>query len=381
MSRAPVRRDAGVVEAVVATAAYRALIEQLKRRIRTSQARAARVVNSELVSLYWSIGREILERQQALGWGEDVVGRISEDLSADTGGTRGFSRRNLFYMRRFAESWPDLEKVQTLSAQIGWSHHQTLLDAFSDQPDLYAWYAAKATEQRWSVRHLRGQIDLRLHERQGAALTNFTHALEPGDAERALQATKDPYVFDFLELAEDARERHLEQALIDDVQRFLLELGSGFAFYGRQKPLLVGGQEFFLDLLFYHHVLRRFVVIDLKIGAFEPEHVSKMNLYLNAVDEQLRLGDDRESVGIILATSRNETVAKLALHRVYAPIAVSTWQAGEPPRELPPVEISDDVPADLGELSQLDDVRTRLIDRVAHRTDTSDNESSSAASA
>ncbi|MGH2950045.1 MAG: PDDEXK nuclease domain-containing protein [Solirubrobacteraceae bacterium] len=198
-------------------------------------------------------------------------------------------------------------------------------------------------------------------------MTNFPQALEPADAGRALEATKDPYVFDFLELEEDVRERQLEHALIDDIQKLLMELGTGFAFYGRQKALLVGAREFFLDLLFYHHALRRFVIVDLKIGEFQPEFVSKMNLYLNAVDEQLRLGDDRESVGIILCTSRNETVAKLALHRVYAPIAVSARRAGTPLAELPSVEVTEDVPADLDELSELDNVRTRLIDRVAQR--------------
>jgi predicted nuclease of restriction endonuclease-like (RecB) superfamily len=270
-------------------------------------------------------------------------------------------------MRRFAALWPDPEKVPSVMAQIGWTAHRILLDSFADQPVLYEWYAARSAENRWSVRHLKAQIDLRLHERQGAALTNFPHALEPVDAGQALQATKDPYIFDFLELAEDIRERHLEQALMDDIQKLLLELGTGFAFYGRQKLLLVGGREFFLDLLFFQKALRRFVIIDLKIGEFQPELVSKMNLYLNAVDEQLRLGDDRESVGIILCTSRNETVAKLALHRVYAPIAVSTWQAGMPACELPSVEVSDDVPDDLAELAELDAVRTRLIDRVAQR--------------
>jgi nuclease YhcG-like protein len=174
-------------------------------------------------------------------------------------------------------------------------------------------------------------------------------------------------VFDFLELTDDVRERELEQALIDDIQKFLLELGAGFELYGRKKPIVVGGDEFFLDLLFYHHALRRFVVIELKIGKFEPEHVAKMNFYLNAIDEQLRLGDDRESVGIILCTDRNETVAKLALHRVYAPIAVSTWRTDRPPRELPAVEITENVPADLDELAELGSVRERLIDRVARR--------------
>jgi predicted nuclease of restriction endonuclease-like (RecB) superfamily len=363
MSRRPVRQGASEVDAVVASATYRELIERLKQRIRESQARAARAVNTELVMLYWSIGREILDQQQAGGWGDDIVGRIAQDLSADTGSARGFSRRNLFYMRRFATLWPDPEKVPPVVAQIGWTAHRVLLDTCGDDPDLYAWYATKAAENRWSRRYLKGQIDLRLHERQGAALTNFPRALEPADADRALQAIKDPYVFDFLELAEGARERQLERALIDDIQNFLIELGTGFAFYGRQRSLLVGDQEFFPDLIFFHHTLRRFVVIELKVGSFQVEYVSKMNFYLNAVDEQLRVGDDQESVGIILCTERNETVAKLALHRVYAPIAVSTWQSDTRP-ELPPVEVTDEVPDDL---SELDEVRARLLDRVARR--------------
>jgi len=355
-----VPRGGGGAEAVAATAAYRELVDRLRRRIRDSQARAARVLNTELVMLYWSIGREILDQQRTSGWGDDVVGRIAVDLAADTGSPRGFSRRNLFYMRRFAALWPDPESVQPVAALIGWSHHQVLIDAFGENPDLYSWYAAKSFEHRWSRRYLKGQIDLRLHERQRAPVTNFASVLDPAEAQVALHATKDPYLFDFLELTEGSRERDLEQALIDDIQRFLLELGTGFAFYGRQRSLLLGGQEFFLDLLFYHHTLRRFVVIDLKIGAFQAEYVSKMNLYLNAVDEQLCRGDDRESVGMILCTERNETVAKLTLHRVFAPIAASTWQAGAPPAER--------APNDLSQLAQLDEMRTRLIDRVARRT-------------
>jgi predicted nuclease of restriction endonuclease-like (RecB) superfamily len=365
VSEPPARRSAADVEVVAASAGYRELIERLQRRIRESQARAARTLNTELVMLYWSIGRDILDQQRAGGWGDDIVGRIAADLRATTGSARGFSRSNVFYMRKLAAVWPELEKVQPLAGQIGWTHHQVLLDAFSERPNLYAWYAAKASANRWSRRHLQAQIHLGLHERAGAALTNFDVALEPADAEQALQATKDPYIFDFLELAEEASERELEQALIDDIQKFLIELGSGFAFYGRQKALQVGDEEFFLDLLFYHHSLRRFVVIELKVGKFKPEYVSKMNFYLNAVDEQLRLGDDRESVGIILCAGGDATVAKLALHRVYAPIAVSTWKAGAPRPELPAVEITDDVPADLGELAELDEVRTRLIERVA----------------
>lgn len=179
-----------------------------------------------------------------------------------------------------------------------------LLDAFGDDRALYEWYVAKAVEHRWSRRFLKTQIDLRLHERAGAATTNFDAALDSAEAARALDdIVKDPYVLPFLGLDENAKERDLEQALVDDIQRFLAELGGGFAFYGRQYPLVVGGQEFILDLLFYHHTLRRFVVIELKIGEFQVEHAGKMNFYLNAVDALLRRGDDQESVGIILIVS------------------------------------------------------------------------------
>ncbi|HWY18193.1 MAG TPA: PDDEXK nuclease domain-containing protein [Solirubrobacteraceae bacterium] len=368
MRRNPVRLGVPEVDAVIATTTYHELIERLKQRIRESQSRAARAVNTELVMLYWSIGREILEQQQASGWGDDVVGRIAQDLAADTGSPRGFSRRNLFYMRRFARMWPEREKVPSVMAQITWTAHRLLLDRFSEDSNLYAWYAAKSVANRWSVRQLQAQIHLRLHERQGAAVSNFAEVLAPPDAQTMVEATKDPYVFDFLELAEDTQERHLEQALIDDIQNFLTELGSGFALYGRQRALLVGNQEYFVDLLFYHHTLRRFVVIELKVGAFRPEYVSKMNFYLNALDEQLRRGDDRESVGIILCAERDEVTARFALHRVYAPIAVSTWMTEAPQPALPPVEVTDDVPKDLAELNELEEVRSRLIDRVTRRT-------------
>ena len=175
----PVPRRGVDVETVASTSTYRELVDRLKQRIRESQARAARALNTELVMLYWSIGRDILAQQQAAGWGDDIVGRIAEDLRVETGSARGFSRRNLFYMRRFATVWPEAEKVQTLSAQIGWSHHQVLLDAWAEEPKLYLWYAAKAAENRWSVRQLQGQIALGLHERQGAAVTNFAPRLSP----------------------------------------------------------------------------------------------------------------------------------------------------------------------------------------------------------
>lgn len=357
MSSLPTSTNA--IEAITTTPAYRELIDRLAGRIHESQVRAARAVNTELVMLYWAIGQDILVQQEIHGWGDNVVGRISEDLRAETGGARGFSRRNLFYMRRFASVWRESEKVQPLAALIGWTHHQVLLDAFGAQRDIYMWYAAKIAEHRWSKRFLKAQIHLSLHEREGAALTNFAQVLEPGDAENTLAVTKDPYVLDFLNAADGIKERQLEKAILDDIQLFLLELGHGFALCGQQTSLLVGGEEFFIDLLFYHHRLRRFVVIDLKIGDFKAEHVGKMNFYLNVVDQQLRHADDRESVGIILCAGRNKIVGALALDRVISPIAVSTWKAGTP-----------DAPnaGDQAELAQLDEVRARLEDRVARHT-------------
>jgi len=355
----------GPDEQVTATVEYRDLLQWLRTRIEEAQGRAVRAVNTELVMLYWSIGRRILEEQERRSWGDDVIGLISQDLRADGANARGFSRRNLFYMRSFARLWPEEAIVHALSAQLGWGHQKVLLDAFSEDPGLYEWYLAKSVEHRWSMRALKAQIDLRLHERAGAATTNFDAALGSPETAQALeQVVKDPYVLPFLGLDENAKERDLEQALVDDIQKFLAELGGGFAFYGRQYPLVVGGQEFILDLLFYHHTLRRFVVIELKIGEFQVEHAGKMNFYLNAVDALLRQGDDQESVGIILTAGRNETVAQLAMHRIQGPIAVSTWEQGGSQELLPPTGLVDAVPADQPELAQLEDVRDRLAERV-----------------
>jgi len=345
---------------IATTSDYVALRDAIVERAATARGRAARAVNTELVLLYWLIGRAILTEQERHSWGDDIVGLLAQDLRARSDLGRGFSRRNLFYMRKFAALWSDEEIVQTLSAQIGWSHHQVLLDAFGDASDLYAWYAARAIENRWTVRQLRGQIDLKLHLRAGAATANYAATLGDIDGRAVLAVTKDPYVLDFIDLAEDAKERQLENALVQDIPRFLRELGVGFAYYGRQQPLEIGGREFFLDLLFYHHRLRRFVVIDLKIGEFKAEFAGKMSLYLNAVDDQLRHADDAESIGLILCTSHNKTVAKFALHRSGAPIAVADWQTH------PDVDIADEIPRDLaGELPGLPEVRDRLTSHVA----------------
>lgn len=316
--------------APTAPAGYPELLEAVRSRIEHAVVRTSSVVNRELVLLYWSIGREILARQEDEGWGAAVIARLARDLRAEgAGGRSGLSRRNLFYMRRFAALWPDEERVQSVIAQVGWTHHVQLLDAFGDEPDVYGWYVAQIAEHRWSVRRLQALIHLGEHRRRGAAVTNFAEALPAGDADAAQAATKDPYVLDFAtNVIAGFGERQLEQALLTDIVAFMQELGEGYCLYGRQLPLVVGEQEFVLDLVFFHHRLRRFVVIDLKIGRFKPEHVGKMNLYLNAVDDKLRHQDDGDSVGIILCTGHDETVAKVALHGVGAPIGVSTYTTG-----------------------------------------------------
>lgn len=371
MPSPPAKRNSNDIEIVASSDSYRSFIQRLTQHVQAAQNRAARAVNTELIALYWMIGREIMDQQESAGWGDDVVGRIAHDLALAADSSRGFSRRNVFYMRQFAQLLGEIEFVPSVMAQISWTQHRKLLDAFSDRPDIYEWYAAKSVENRWSVRQLEAQVNLRLHERQGVAINNFAATLPDSDSEQALEAVKDPYVFDFLEMTETAHERELEQALMDDIQNFLVELGVGFAFYGRQLALMVGDQEFFVDLIFYHHRLRRFVVIDLKMTDFKPEYTSKMNFYLNAVDEQVRIEGDKESIGIILCTGKNETVAKVALHRVYAPIAVSTWRTDAPAGELPPVELTDDISQDT-ELAQLETVREQLIERVSRKSTQND---------
>jgi predicted nuclease of restriction endonuclease-like (RecB) superfamily len=360
MAPVPARRDR---TDITGSDDYRALRDAIIDAASQARERASRAVNSELVLLYWRIGTSILAEQQRHDWGDDVVGSLARDLKAHGGLGRGFSRRNLFYMRRFAALWRDEEKVQSVIAQIGWTHQIQLLDAFAEDADVYAWYIAQTLEHRWTVRELKGRIDTKAHLRVGAATSNYAAALGPVDGASALSVTKDPYVLDFISLTDDAKERQLEDALVAEIPKFLRELGVGFAYYGRQHPLIIDGREFFLDLVFYHHRLRRFVVIDLKIGEFEAEFAGKMGLYLNAVDAQMRVGDDKESIGIILCTSHNKTVAKFALHRSGAPIAVANWQTD------PSLDVTDELPpdrsADLAGLPEARDGLTEHVQRTA----------------
>lgn len=304
---------------------YDKFLRELKERIRSAQVRAAIAVNRELVLLYWQIGREILSQQQQQGWGAKVINQLAKDLKKAFPEMKGFSPRNLKYMRAFAEAYPDETFMQQLAAQIPWFHNCVLLDKVKDATERQ-WYIQKTIEHGWSRSILVHQIELRLYHRLGKATTNFDRTLPKPQSELAEQVLKDPYNFDFLSLGDKAWERELEKALIKHIRDFLLELGVGFAFVGNQYHLEVGSRDFWLDLLFYHYRLHCFVVIDLKVVEFEPEFSGKMSFYVSAVDDLLRQSGDNPTIGIILCKTKNQTLVEYALRDVNKPIGVSTYQ-------------------------------------------------------
>lgn len=304
---------------------YVSVLDGLKQRIATERLKVTLTANAAMVLLYWDIGRTILERQKKEGWGAKIIERLSSDLRESFPDMQGLSPRNLKYMRAFAEAWPDRMIVQEALAQITWYHNLTLLEKLGDPKDRL-WYAAKTVENGWSRNILVLQIEGQLHKRQGRAITNFPVALPPVDSDMAAQFFKDPYLFDFLGTADPRREREVEQALVDHVQKFLLELGSGFAFVGRQKMLEVGGRDFLIDLLFYHLRLRCFVVVELKAVPFDPAFVGQLNLYLSAVDDLLRHPDDKPTIGLLLCKGKSRMVVEYALRDFGKPIGVADWE-------------------------------------------------------
>jgi predicted nuclease of restriction endonuclease-like (RecB) superfamily len=353
---------------------YAPLLADIKARVQSARIKAGLAANRELLALYWDIGRLILDRQQREGWGAKVIDRLAVDLQRAFPQMTGFSRTNLLYTRAFAEAWRELAIVQrpvaqltkakrspavtgssTASAEIvqqpvgqlaesivqpsgaqfptlppeplmslPWGHNVMLLDKLTSPADRI-WYAAKAVEHGWSRNVLALQIEAGLHRRQGKAVTNFKTTLPPAQSDLAQGITKDPYLFDFLTLRNDANERAVEVGLVAHVEKFLLELGAGFALVGRQVPLEVGDQDFYLDLLFYHLKLRCYVVIDLKAREFTPEAAGKMNFYLSAVDDRFRLPGDQPSIGLILCRSKNRVIAEYALRDMTKPIGVAGY--------------------------------------------------------
>ena len=304
---------------------YADFLADIKRRIQTAQVRAAFAVSRELMQLYWQIGEGLAARQAQQGWGEGALRQLAADLQLAFPGVTGFSYRNLYRMRAFHAAYPDAATFVTQPvSQIPWGHNIALFQKLKDR-EQRLWYASQTLEHGWSRAILEMQIESRLYERQGKATTNFARSLPPLQSDLAQSLLKDPYNFDFLTLSGDAHERDVERGLLEQIRSFLLELGTGFAFVGSQYHLEVDGQDYYLDLLFYHLTLRCFVVLDLKAAAFQPEFVGKMNFYLSAVDDMLRHEADAPSIGLLLCRKKQALTVEYALRNVSTPIGVAEF--------------------------------------------------------
>ncbi|WP_105030363.1 PDDEXK nuclease domain-containing protein [Arthrobacter ruber] len=303
---------------------YGSTLQALKDRVRRARQSAQRTVNTQLIELYWGIGRDVLARQEQDGWGSKVVARLASDLRSEFPDMTGFSPRNLQYMASFARQWPGKSIAPQPVAQLPWGHIRTILDK-SLGPDARNWYAAAAVEYGWSRNVLMNMIMNKSMERTGTAPSNFTRSLPAPDSELAQQTAKDPYAFEFLGLSGEVAERDLEQALMDRIVDTLRELGPGFAFVGRQVHLEVEGDDFYIDLLFFHVEQLRYFVIELKTGKFQPEYAGKLNFYVALVDDKLRREAHNDTVGILICGSKNDHTVRYALGRSESPMAVSTY--------------------------------------------------------
>jgi predicted nuclease of restriction endonuclease-like (RecB) superfamily len=336
---------------------YRAWVVALKSRLRSVQLKAAVAVNAALLEFYWELGADIVEKQKNTAWGGGFLKQLSQDLMAEFPDMKGFSRRNLEQIRRWYQFWTDHEVIAKQAAsqikpdvvahlvQIPWWHNVVIVSKCqSSQEALY--YVESTVHYGWSRNVLTHQIESKLWEREGKAIANFSSTLPLPQSDLAQQTLKDPYVFDFLSLVQDYNERDLERGLIEHITQFLLELGAGFAYLGRQVPLPVGDREFFLDLLFYHTHLHCYVVIELKTGDFEPEYAGKLNFYLKAVDEQLRRSGDEPTIGLLLCKHRDRLVAEWALSDVHKPIGIAEYQITH--------ELPDDLRSSLPSIEQIE---------------------------
>jgi predicted nuclease of restriction endonuclease-like (RecB) superfamily len=304
---------------------YAETLGDIKRRIQHERVRIVTAASSAMVLLYWDIGRLIVERQEREGWGARVIDRLAADLHEAYPEMKGFSARNLLFMRSFGAAYPDAQMVKQLVSQLPWGHVIKLLQRVKE-PAVREWYVREAIAHGWSRSALEQRIDAGAHGRHAKALTNFASTLPAVDADVAAQVFKDPYLFDFLGTADPRREREVEQALVDHIQRFLLELGSGFAFVGRQVHLELASRDYYVDLLFYHLKLRAFVVVELKTVPFDPGFVGQLNMYLSAVDDLLKHADDKPTIGLLLCRSKDKVVVEYALRDVNKPIGVAEWE-------------------------------------------------------
>lgn len=307
---------------------YLPILEELKKEIRQARLRASILVNRELLGIYYRIGKTILEQQKQQGWGSKIIERISNDLHYEFPDMQGLSARNLKYMRKFADTYPDFSIVQATLAQLTWYHHLTLLDKVKNEEERL-FYIHETAQQGWSRDVMVNQIESGYWLRKGKIASNFDRTLPDFQSDLAKQAFKDPYRFDFLALADNYKEKDLENGLIEHITTFLLELGKGFAYVGKQHLIEVDNREFFIDLLFYHLTLRCYVVIELKAVDFEPEFVGKLNFYLSAVDDQLRHPTDQPSIGLLICRHKSKFMAEYALRDIQKPIGISEYSLTE----------------------------------------------------
>lgn len=302
---------------------YRNWIKEIKAKIRTTQLKAAVAINSSLIEFYWDLGKMIAEKQTA--WGTQFLERLSKDLKEEFPDMEGFSKTNIYNVRRFYQFYANDEFFHQLGGKIPWRHHVEIFTK-STSIDEAHFYIQQTIENGWSRDILSLQIKSDLYSRQGKAITNFSKNLPAADSDLAEQLLKDPYNFDFLTLTEPYRERELENALVENITKFLLELGSGFAYVGRQVPMTVGGQEYFIDLLFYHLKLRAYVVIELKATSFMPEYAGKLSFYLSAANDLLKHPTDNPTIGLMICKDKNDIVAEYALKDINQPMGISEYQ-------------------------------------------------------
>lgn len=315
----------------IAKKEYLQILATILKEIKNTYARTTISVNKELTKLYWTIGKIISEQQEQSDWGSNFIEKLSHDLQNAFPGVAGFSRTNMFRMKAFFLAYPKnptavglIEDLPVFS--IPWGHNAVLLEKIKDENQRF-WYAQKTIERGWSRSALEDWIQSKLHKREGKAITNFKTTLEEPHANLANQTLKDPYLFDFLTLFDDHVEHDVEQGLIDHIQKFLIELGEGFAFVGRQVHLRVGDEDYYLDLLFYHIKLRCFCVVELKNTKFKPEYAGKLNFYLSAVDDLLRQPEDKPTIGLLLCKTKDNFTVEYALRDINKPMGVAKYEA------------------------------------------------------
>ncbi|OGT59020.1 MAG: hypothetical protein A3F43_06620 [Gammaproteobacteria bacterium RIFCSPHIGHO2_12_FULL_42_10] len=318
---------------------YISFLKNIQRRLQNAQLKAAKAVSTEQIHFYWELGNDIIKHQGAQRWGSHFLDQLSQDMRNAYPGMQGFSKRNLEYMRLLATVFPFWETfTQQPAAQLPWSHIQLLLDKYKADPIRFAWYSGKAVENGWSRSSLSMHIKSDLHQRQGIAsekVSNYRERLPSPQSDLAHEMLKNPYNFDFLTVSEEAHEREIENALIAHIRDFLLELGTGFSFVGTQVPLDVDGEEFFIDILFYHLKLRSYVVCEIKSKKFKPADLGQLSFYLSAVDSNLKHETDNPTIGILLCESRSKIIAEYALRKIDAPIGVSEYALSKAlPKEL-----------------------------------------------